>query len=144
MYMEPKSNTNPSKSDTPALSVQPSWGTYGKNAEEFRKYIEHEVLMIIRKLTESGETDQTRIQEIAKMTLDIIRPGMTVDELYQNAVKLDDKFSELAPVVIKLMQEYEEKYNRKAVLAVSKLVREGKYDEAQTVVKKVLQFKMEN
>lgn len=114
------------------------------NSEEFRKFIEVEVLKIIKDLAENGQTPQEKIQSIARLTLDLIQPGMTLEQLYQNAVKLDDRNPELAPVVFMVMKEYEEKYERKALEQVSQLVKSGQYDEAQNMVKKVLQFKITN
>jgi len=111
-------------------------------AEEFRKYIETEVLKIIKDLAEKNATPKERIQEIAKHTLTLIRSGMTIEELYRNAVKLDDNFSELAPIVSLIMKAYEEKYEKKAIEEVSLLIKSGKYAEAQGMVKKVLAFKM--
>lgn len=117
--------------------------TDGK-AEIFRKFIEVEVLKIIKDLAEKGETPQEKIAEIAKRTLDLIKPGMTIEQLYLNAVKLDDNFGELAPVVFKVMKEYEDKYEKKALSEVQMLIRSGQFDEAQDMVKKVLQFKIQN
>jgi len=113
-------------------------------AEEFRKYIEVEVLRVIRDLADGGAITKERIQEIARLTLTLIHPGMTIEQLYNNAVKLDDSHSELAPVVFKIMKEYEDRYSQKAINAVSGLIKDGKYDEAQDLVKKVLMFKMSN
>lgn len=111
------------------------------NIEEFRKFIEVEVLKIIKDLAEKGETPEEKIQGIARLTLDLIKPGMTLDQLYQNAVKLDDTYSELAPVVFAIMKKYEETYEKKALDQVSHLVKTGHYDQAQDLVKKVLEFK---
>ncbi len=111
-------------------------------AELFRKYIEIEVLKVIKELADKGETQTERLQDIAKQTLLLVQPGMTIEELYGNSVKLDDHFSELAPVVMRIMREYEETYNKKAVEQVSHLIREGKLDQAQDVVKKVLLYKI--
>ena len=79
-----------------------------EKAEEFRKMIEVEVLKIIKDLAEKGQTPKERIQELAELTLSLIKPNMSLEELYANAVKLDDRHAELAPVVFKLMKEYEE------------------------------------
>jgi len=113
-------------------------------AEEFQKYIEIEVLTIIKDLAEKGQTTKEKIQDIARLTLTLIHPGMSLQELYQNAVKLDDQYSELCPVVFRIMKEYEEKYSQKAISSVSNLIKTGKYQEAQELVKKVLLFKIIN
>lgn len=110
--------------------------------DDFRKFIEVEVLKIIEQLAVAGATPKERVQEIAQTTLDTIKPEMTLEELYQSAVKLDDKYSELSPVVYKVMKEYEEKYEKKAIEYVSHLIKNGKYNQAQDVVKKVLMFKI--
>src|SRR3989338_7204219 len=115
--------------------------TVPSQAEDFRKMIEIEVLKIIKDLAEKGETPQERIQELAQLTLDLIKPGMSLEQLYGNAVKLDDTHSELAPVVFKVMKEYEETFEKKALSSVSELVKSGNFDQAQDMVKKVLKFK---
>ena len=115
-----------------------------QQAEEFRKYIETEVLKIIKALAEKGETPKEKIQEIAKITLELIKPTMTLEELYQNAVKLDDTYLELAPVVMHIMKEYEEKHEKRVLEQVTQLVRNRQYDQAEEAVKKVLQFKISN
>lgn len=111
-------------------------------SEDFRKFIEIETLKIIKKLAEEGKTEKDKLQAIAQRTLDLIKPGMSLEELYQNAVKLDDNFSELAPVVYIIMKQYEEKYERKALDQVSQMVKNRQFDQAEEAVKKVLQFKI--
>lgn len=118
--------------------------TIDPKSEEFRKFVEVEVLKIIKKLAEQGNTTQEHIQSIAKTTLEMIQPGMSLDRLYQNAIKLDDAYTELAPIVSKIMDEYEQKFEKKAINQVSQLVKTGHYDEAQDVIKKVLKYKAGN
>lgn len=139
--MNPK--TSP-RVQEPAQKDQNSSTAIPNTAEEFRKYIEVEVLRIIKDLAEKGQTPKERIQEIARLTLTLIHPGMSLQELYQNAVKIDDQHSELCPVVFRIMKEYEEKYSQKAIAGVSNLIKQGKYTEAHELVKKVLEFKMVN
>lgn len=112
-----------------------------EKAEEFRKYIESEVLRVIRKLVDGKTASTEHIKEMARETLLLIKPDMTMEQLYANAVKLDDHFSELAPVVFQIMKKYEEEYSMKAIGSVSSLIKSGRYDDAQNMVKKVLLFK---
>lgn len=114
------------------------------SVEEFRAYIEKEVLEIIKVLADKGQTEPERIQDMAKLTLELIQPGMTLEQLYQNSVKLDDSYSELSPVVFKVMKQYEDKYEKKALEQVSSYIKSGNYDQAEDMVKKVLQFKIAN
>lgn len=113
-------------------------------AEELQKFIEKEVLKLIKNLAEKEGTTKEKVQNIAKRTLELIHPGMKLDELYLNAVKLDDNCSELAPVVVMVMREYEQKYEKKALEQVTQLIKSKQFDQAQDMVKKVLQFKMAN
>jgi len=113
-------------------------------SEDFRKFIEIETLKIIKKLVENGQTEKERIQAIAQRTLGLIRPGMNLEELYKNAVKLDDNFSELSPLVYVVMRQYEEKYEKKALEQVTQLVKDQQFHQAEAMVKKVLSFKIQS
>lgn len=119
-----------------------SKGFSTNQTEAFRQWIEGEVLKIIQQQLQNVDVPEARIQELANRALDLVKPGMNLEELFQSAIKLNDGFREFDPVVIKLMKEYEQKFKKKALERVSSLVHHGKYDEAQDVVKKVLQFKM--
>lgn len=110
--------------------------------EAFRKWIEVEVLKIMKQQISNKDVSQKRIQELANRTLDLIKPGMTLQELFNNAIKLNDGYSEFDGLVAKLIKEYEHKYKKQAVEQASALVKQGQLDEAEDVVKKVLQFKM--
>ena len=112
-----------------------------KQAEEFRAYIEKEVLQLIKELVIKGGIEEKRIQLMAREVLNLLQPGMNLDELYANAIKIDDNFSELCPIVIKLMRAYEDRFHKKAVAEVSTLIKEGNYDAAQDMVMKVLKYK---
>jgi hypothetical protein len=72
----------------------------------------------------------------------MIEPGMTIEQLFHNAIELNENYPEFDPLTVKLIKEYEHKYKRKAVEQVAELVRTGELDEAQDIVKKVLEFKM--
>src|SRR3990167_6503703 len=125
-------------------STQPPPNPDQMKKEAFRRYIEVEVLKVIQELVLAGKLSQEKVNAIAHTTLELIKPQMSLEELYQNAVKLDDTHSELAPVVFKIMKEYEETYEKKALSSVSELVKSGNFDQAQDMVKKVLKFKISN
>jgi hypothetical protein len=108
----------------------------------FRKFIEHESANLIISLLEKGTIDEEKAGKLSQLTLDLIIPGMTVEELYVNGVKLDDHDPELAPVVYKIMKIYEEKFEKKAIAQVSAMVKNKQYGHAEDLVKKLLQFKM--
>jgi len=110
----------------------------------FRNFIEYEAATLIISLLEKGNIDKEKAEKLSQLTLDLIIPGMTVEELYQNGVKLDDHDPEMAPVVYKIMKIYEEKFEKKAIATVSAMVKNKQFGQAQDLVKKVLQFKMRN
>lgn len=112
-----------------------------KKAEEFRTYIETEVLKIIRQLAENKTTSADRIKEMARETLLLIKPNMPLEDIYTNAIKLNNRFPEFAPLVFTIMKKYEEEYSMKAINSVSALIKNGRYDDAQDMVKKVLLYK---
>jgi hypothetical protein len=113
-------------------------------AEELQRYIEKEVLNLIKNLAEHEGTTKDTVQYIAKITLELIHPGMKLDELYQSAVKLDDFCPELSPVVVLVMREYEKKYHKKALDQVNQLIKSKKFDQASSIVKKILSYKSVN
>jgi hypothetical protein len=135
---------SPALNDITASSpgIADSLNAIKSKAEGFRQFIEVEVLKIIKNLVETGQTDDTKVKEIAKLALDSIKPGMELDQLYQAAVKLDDHNPELAPLVFKVMKQYEDMYAKNATDQVASYVRKGQYDDAQELVKKILQFKI--
>ena len=110
----------------------------------FRNFIEKEAMQTILSLLEKGTIDEDKAGKLSQLTLDLIVPGMTVEELYLNGVKLDDNNSEMAPVVYKIMKIYEEKFEKKAIEQVSAMVKNKQFGQAEDLVKKVLQFKMTN
>jgi len=110
----------------------------------FRKFIEFEAATLIISLLEKGAVDEEKAGRLSQLTLDLITPGMSVEELYVNGVKLDDHDPELAPVVYKIMKIYEEKFEKKALSQVSSMIKNKQFGQAQDLVKKVLQFKMNN
>jgi len=111
-------------------------------AEAFRKWIELEVLKIMKQQVNNSDVSQERIQAMANRTLDMVQPGMTVQQLFQKAILLNDGYPEFDSLTVKLIKEYEHKFKKKAVEQVAELVKSGDLDEAQDIVKRVLEFKM--
>ncbi|MCA9372343.1 hypothetical protein KC726_05625 [Candidatus Woesebacteria bacterium] len=113
-----------------------------QKARSFCDFIEREVLLVLGALTKGEEAITTqRAREIAKATLAHVNPQMDLGDLYINTIQLNKDFPELAPVVYKVMKEYEDHYHEKAVRHVSHLIKQRQYDQAQDVVMKVLEFK---
>lgn len=110
--------------------------------DEFREWLEVEILKAIQELYKRQDVPHDRIRFLANQALDLIIPGMRMEELFENAMKLDEECPEFTPLVNELIKQYEQKYNKKAIEQVTKLVASGSVDEAQEMMKKVLQFKM--
>ena len=83
------------------------------DGNNFCQFIETSILNAIKELAKKPEMTKERLQEIARLTLDLIKPEMTVDELYQNMIKIDDQFTELSPTISLVIKEYLEKYQEK-------------------------------
>ncbi len=71
-------------------------------AEEYRKSIEVAVLVVIRDLASQGQASEERLRGMARRTLALIEPGMSIMKLYQRGVQLDEGYPELGPVVEKI------------------------------------------
>lgn len=112
------------------------------HAEKFRKWIEFESLEIIKAKLAQSDIPEDRIQALAQRVLDVIHPGMSMEELFEKAITLNEGYPEYDQLVVKLMKEYEMKYQQKAVTTVQQMIRQGNYDAAQDVVKKILEFKL--
>lgn len=110
--------------------------------DDFRNFIESEALAVIVHLLEKGLIDPPKARQLSSYFLEMITPGMTVTELYEQTVKLDDANPELSPVVYKIMKIYERKFEKKALDTVLQLVKDKQYNQAEDMVKKVLQFKI--
>jgi phage terminase small subunit len=111
--------------------------------QRFQQFIEQNVLDVIQTLTNVPDTDPQMIQEIAQFTLNAIKPEMTVQEMFDAAIALDDAYPQLSPVVKNVLEEYEKTFSQPAVSAVQKMMQAGHYDKAQDVMQKVLSFKMQ-
>lgn len=82
------------------------------SSKKFQEYIETEILEAIKELSKKPEMTKERLQEIARLTLSLIHENLSLEELYQNMIKLDDKFPELQPAIGKIIKEYLEKYQK--------------------------------
>lgn len=91
--------------------VMPTTNEELSDAEEFRKFIEVEVLTVIKELAEAGNTTEERIQEIARRTLDLVLPDMSVQDLYAGALQVCAEFRELLPKLPLIVKEFKTKYS---------------------------------
>lgn len=104
--------------------------------DELREQIELEIVELIRRKLESGEITEGRAKQLAQRALDVLKPGMSFDQLYKAIPTLDDTIPELAPVVLPHIKDYEVNVTAKALENVRNLIAQGQYDAAATLGKK--------
>jgi hypothetical protein len=92
--------------------------------DELRQQIELRIVEMIKKHLADGSITEDRAQQISQYVLDTLHPGMTFEELYRAIPKLDDSFSELSPIILPILQDYENNVNQKAMEAVRDLIRQ--------------------
>lgn len=114
------------------------WYSTCMTADDVRQKLEEQVVELIQKKLADGSLTEERAQAMSKATLEILRPGMSFDELYKAVPKLDDQYQELAPIVLPIVREYEERVVSQAQKGVSELIRQGQYDAAVKLSKKVV------
>lgn len=98
--------------------------------DDIRQQIELRVVEVIKSKLSDGSITEARAQEMSQKVLELLKPGMSFEELYRAVPKLDDPFPELAPVVLPIVREYEERVVKEAQKEVTDLIRQGHYDAA--------------
>lgn len=109
------------------------------DAEELRKKIEKDILVIIEEKLTNGQMDVERAQSIARMVLDLLHPPLTLEEIYQVAPSLDDEFTELTSAVLPVLEEHEDRLRQVVAEHAERLIRSGKFKEAGDLLKKANQ-----
>ncbi|HUD19708.1 MAG TPA: hypothetical protein VMR81_04665 [Patescibacteria group bacterium] len=104
--------------------------------DELREQVELEVVEFIKAKLATFEINETRAQQIANRVLDILKPGMSFEQLYKAIPSLDDTMPELAIIVLPHIRQYEENVTGQALSAVRDLIKQGQYDAAAKLGKK--------
>lgn len=98
--------------------------------DDIRQDIELKVVELIKEKLADGTMTEERAQEISQTVLDLLKPGMSLEELYKAVPKLDDRFQELAPVVLPYIRDYEERIVKDAQNKVQHFIKQGEFDAA--------------
>ena len=77
-------------------------------------------------------------QQIAKRTIELLKPGMSLEEFFKNVMKIDDGLPELSFIVLPLAKIYQEKIENPSIDAVRELVRKTNYDTAVNLSQKIV------
>lgn len=106
--------------------------------EEYRKKIELEILQVIEDNLQTRQMDANRAKEIARHILSSLRPHMTLNQIHDVVQKFGDHFSELVPIVLEVSRDYEERVKNAVVNHVGVLLKQGKIEEANVLLKKAV------
>ncbi len=106
--------------------------------DEVREDLELKIVEYIKKALDEGTLSEERSQAMSARVLDVLKPGMSFDELYRAIPQIDDLFPELSTLVLPYLREYEENVTKKAQTTVSELIRQGQYDAAVKVATKAI------
>ena len=106
--------------------------------DDIREHIEASVVDLIKQKVEAEEMTEERAQEIAQRVLELLKPGMSLEELYKALPHLDDNFSEIGHIIVPYLKDYEEGVTKKAASRVQDLIKEGRFAEAQQLADRVI------
>lgn len=98
--------------------------------DDIRQQLELAIVELLKAQMAAGTMSEDRAQAISQMVLDTLKPGMTFDELYKAIPHLDDTYSELSPIILPILRDYEQNVNQKALDGVRELIRQGQFDAA--------------
>lgn len=107
--------------------------------DEIREDIELKIVELIRSHLEDGTLTETRATQLSQIALSTLTPGMSLEELYRAIPNLDNLATELAPIVIPYMREYEENVTKSAQMNVVELIKQGQYDAAVKLSKQAIE-----
>ena len=108
------------------------------SADEIREDLELKIVEYIKKALDEGTLTEEKSQAMSSHVLEILKPGMSLDEFYRAVPQLDDPFPEFSPLIVPYLKEYEENVTKQAQIAVSELIRQGAYDAAVKVANKAI------
>lgn len=98
--------------------------------DDVREEVELAIVEYIKRALAAGAITEERSQQLSQMVLDTLKPGMSFEDLYSAIFSLDDAATELAPIVLPYIKNYEENVTKKATDVISSYIKVGKYDAA--------------
>lgn len=110
--------------------------------DDIRQQLELKIVELLREKVDNEEMSEERRQQIAKIVLSLIKPGMTLEELYQAIPKLDDQCQELAPIILPYLRDYEQGVAKRAQAKIQELIDNGQYDQAVNLAESVIHQKV--
>ncbi len=104
-----------------------------------REQVQKSIVDIITRGLEDGSMSEDRSKEIASYVLQMMPENIDLPRLLEVIPKLDDTFEELSVAVMPIMREYEEKMQKAVNEKITKLINEGKLDDALVLTKKAIE-----
>lgn len=101
--------------------------------------VQKSIVDIITKGLEEGTISEDRAKEIANHVLQMLPENIDYPRLMEVIPKLDDSFTELTAAVVPVMREYEQKMRSVVNEKITKLLAEGKLDEALNLTKQAIE-----
>lgn len=106
--------------------------------DDLRQDVELKVVELIKQKLADGTMTEERSQAIAQLVLETLKPGMSFDEVYKAIFKLDDMYTELSPIVLPIIRDYDKNVTQKIQAAVQELIKQGHYEEAEKLAQKAI------
>lgn len=106
--------------------------------DDIRQQIELAVVELIKEKTAQNLMTEERSQEISQRVLDTLQPGMNLEALYKAIAKLDDGISELSPIVIPYLKQYEQNVTQNAQHTMQEMIKQGNFEGASDLAHKVI------
>ena|SRR3972149_7679142 len=107
-------------------------------ADDLRQDIEMKIVELIKQKIENSTMTEDRAQQVSQRVLELLVPGMTLEELYRAIPRLDDTCPELSPVIAPILHDYEQGVTKQVEENVRQLIRQGQYDAATKLAKKAV------
>ncbi len=104
-----------------------------------REQVQKSIVDIITRGLEDGSMGEDRSKEIANYVLKVMPENIDLPRLLEVIPKLDDTFEELTVAVLPIMQEYEDKMQNAVNEKITKLLSEGKLDDALMLTNKAIE-----
>jgi len=107
------------------------------NPSDYRKKIQHKVLLLIKKKLQNKEIDANRAKEIAQYVLETLSDKMTNEEMYRYVKEYDKQFPELIEIVFLAVKEHSETLRQIIAREVGKLIAQHDYQKANDLLRKI-------
>lgn len=96
-----------------------------QDAIALRNKLEEMIVKEIQGKLARGEITGDRAKEIAEIVLEMVPENITEEELIKIIPKLDDRISELAGVVYKMLLEKDEKMKTEMLVKLREMIKEA-------------------